>query len=455
MVVAAGVVETGPLPWLELAKTAMPAARPRMPAASRTPPISMSAFFTPAGLPGAKGPASVAAKALETNNELAKTRAMGDRMQNSGIKIARIVTGEGYKSLESGNSWPKYDPTRRPGLTNLKPVRAKISPMEAFLPPDEADRLIALENQKITDTPADDSFDRIVRLACAAISAPVGAISFVDGDRQWFKARQNLTVCETPRRDAFCVHALHSDQVLVVEDATKDPRFSDNPLVTCEDGIRFYAGAPLQMPDGFILGTLCVIDHIPRRIEQRDISLLKDMAAIVVDELELRRRAGTDALTGLYNRRLLSELAIHEIARARRSSQPFTAALIDIDKFKTVNDTFGHAAGDAVLRAIGPACRAALRTPDLLARYGGEEIAVLLPNTSLEQAAPVLERLRASIMAMLVPELKGRWVVTASIGAAQLQCDDADLDAMLSRADAALYRAKESGRNRVELDLAA
>jgi diguanylate cyclase (GGDEF)-like protein len=346
-------------------------------------------------------------------------------------------------------------------LTGGKPERERIHAqskgiaMQASLPPDEADRLDALESQKITDTHEDDSFDRIVRLACAATSMPRGAISFVEQERQWFKARQNLDVNETPRREAFCAHALHSDDVLVVEDATKDPRFSDNPLVTCENGIRFYAGAPLKTREGFNLGTLCVIDNVPRSIKDRDIGLLKDMAAIVVEEMELRRRAGTDLLTGLYTRRFLDEIAQHELARARRTRQPLTVALIDIDKFKIVNDTFGHGAGDAVLRAIGQVCRNSLRGPDVMARYGGEELVVLLPNTSLTQAAPVMERLRRNIMAMLVPELMGKWVVTASIGAAELTHNDGEIADVLARADIALYRAKETGRNKVELALAA
>ena len=176
--------------------------------------------------------------------------------------------------------------------------------MRAPLPPDEEGRLAALESQKITDTGPDDSFDRIVRLACAATSTPMGAITFIEAERQWLKASQNMGgITETPRRDAFCAHALHTDEVLVIEDATMDPRFSDNPLVACDDGIRFYAGAPLRSRDGFNLWTLCVVDHIPRRIETRDVGLLKDMAAIVVNELELRRQAGTDMLTGLYTRR--------------------------------------------------------------------------------------------------------------------------------------------------------
>ncbi len=320
---------------------------------------------------------------------------------------------------------------------------------------DEALRLEALEAQKITDTAEDEHFNRIVRLTCATMETPIATISFVDAERQWFKASHGLDVAETSRDVSFCSHAIETDDVMVVEDATLDPRFADNPFVACDNGIRFYAGAPLRTREGFNLGTLCVIDTIPRRVGRRETMLLKDMAAIVVDEMELRKRAGTDALTGLYNRRLMDEIAAHEVARARRSGQPLTAALIDIDKFKSVNDSFGHPAGDAVLRMIGPACRKALRGSDLIARYGGEEIALLLPDTTLEAATPVLERVRREIMALIVPELGGKWVVTASIGAAQLEQDDNTLADTMARADQALYRAKQSGRNRVELSLAA
>jgi diguanylate cyclase (GGDEF)-like protein len=318
----------------------------------------------------------------------------------------------------------------------------------------EAQRLEALEREQITDTPQDEAFDRIVRLACTATDTPLGAISFVDEARQWFKARVGLDSHETPREQAFCAHALVEDHVLVVEDATRDPRFAANPLVTCADGIRFYAGAPLKTREGFTLGTLCVIDRKPRHLTPRDLAMLEDMAAIVVNELDLRKRMGTDMLTGLYTRRFIDELGTREIARARREKKPLTAAIIDADRFKSINDDFGHPAGDAVLRALGMAVKTALRTTDMSARYGGEELVVLLPGTQMTQAAPVLERLRASIEALSLPQLKGRRV-TASIGVAQLTDGDTNIDDLLARADAALYRAKQDGRNRVTLAVAA
>lgn len=319
---------------------------------------------------------------------------------------------------------------------------------------EEAMRLDALERQQITDTPRDEAFDRVVRLACAALSAPIGAITFIESERQWIKAEQGLGVHETARDTSFCTHALTGDEVMVVEDASRDPRFASNPFVTCSGGVRFYAGAPINTREGYKLGTLCVVDHIPREITQRDRDLLKDMADVVVSEMELRRRLGTDVLTGLYTRRFADELGMREIIRARREGAPLTAAFIDADKFRSINDTYGHPAGDAVLRGIGPVCRSALRTTDILGRYGGEELVLLLPHTTLKQAIPVLERLRRDVAAMVIPELKGSQV-TVSLGAAELNEQDLTITDLLARADKALYRAKQSGRNRVELALAA
>lgn len=218
--------------------------------------------------------------------------------------------------------------------------------------------------------------------------------------------------------------------------------------------VRFYAGAPLTTREGYKLGTLCVVDNIPRKITPRERDLLKDMAAIVVGEMDLRRRVGTDALTGLYTRRFVDELGMREIIRARRDGERLTAAFIDADKFKSINDTYGHPVGDAVLRAIGPACKRALRATDILGRYGGEELVLLLPRTSLQQAIPVLERVRQEVEAMVIAELKG-CPVTVSIGAAELGENDLTITDLLGRADRALLRAKQSGRNRVELAVAA
>lgn len=323
------------------------------------------------------------------------------------------------------------------------------------LPADEDDRQTALDALNVVDTPSDPTYDRIVRIARATFGQPIALISLVDRNRQWFKARLGLDADETPRSESFCAHAIHGNAVMVVEDATADPRFSDNPLVTCEDGIRFYAGAPLALASGHRVGTLCVAGPQPAKMDDAQRDLLRDMAAIVVQELELRRTAGVDALTGLYNRRIIDDIGHGEFARARREGTPLSVAVIDLDHFKKINDTFGHAAGDAVLRAMGPVCQNALRASDIIGRYGGEEFLVILPNTTAAQAKVVIERVRGDIENIMISELGGRWHVSASIGIAEVEPGDPAMSAVIARADAALYRAKSAGRNRVELSIAA
>ncbi len=155
----------------------------------------------------------------------------------------------------------------------------------------ESDRLAALRAFRVLDTPSSERFDRIVRLAADLFDVPIALISLVDQERQWFKARVGVEACSTDRRLAFCAHAidLAPNAVMVVEDASLDPRFADNPLVTDGPQIRFYAGALLTTQDGHNLGTLCVIDTRPReRPPERDLDRLRNLARIVVDELELQ-----------------------------------------------------------------------------------------------------------------------------------------------------------------------
>ncbi|MEM9666298.1 MAG: ATP-binding protein [Bacteroidota bacterium] len=156
-------------------------------------------------------------------------------------------------------------------------------------PVDEAERLHALRAYEVLDTPPEEAFDRVTHLAARIFGVPISLVSLVEEDRQFFKACVGLDVNETPRSVSFCAHAILDDGVMVVEDAHEDPRFADNPVVTGAPHVRFYAGAPLEVRPGVRFGTLCIIDRVPRRFNDADREMLKDLAAVVVDALSLRK----------------------------------------------------------------------------------------------------------------------------------------------------------------------
>lgn len=160
--------------------------------------------------------------------------------------------------------------------------------MRAPFTENEAARIAALRKYAILDSPNEPAFDRITRLAARLLGTPITLLSLVDEDRQWFKSTYGLDRRETSREESFCAHAILSNEVMVVPDASADSRFADNLLVTGNPKIRFYAGAPLRTPDGLNLGTLCAIDTTPRQLSLEDQGVLADLAALAVDELQLR-----------------------------------------------------------------------------------------------------------------------------------------------------------------------
>lgn len=165
----------------------------------------------------------------------------------------------------------------------LRPERSPNYPV----PDDEAARLRAVGRTGLLDTPAEPAFDRITWLASLIAGTPVSLISLLTSSRQWFKSHQGTGMAETPREWAFCGHAILGDDMLTVEDARKDERFRDNPLVTGHEHIVFYAGCPLRSPDGHALGTLCVIDSSPRQLDETQKEGLRALANIAEDEIRL------------------------------------------------------------------------------------------------------------------------------------------------------------------------
>src|SRR4051812_40940587 len=163
--------------------------------------------------------------------------------------------------------------------------------MQAALPDNEIDRLAALYSLDILDSRPEQDFDDIVGLASNVCDVPMSLVSLVDADRQWFKARLGTDLVETSRDLSFCAHAILGRDLLVVPDATKDARFADNASVDQDGGIRFYAGAPLVTTDGYALGTLCVMDNTPRKLDNEQLQALRALARQVTSQIELRRHA--------------------------------------------------------------------------------------------------------------------------------------------------------------------
>ena len=502
-------------------------------------------------------------------------------------------------------------------------------PIPAPPPENELERLNALRAYDVLDTPPEPAFDRLTSLASEICRAPISLVSLVDESRQWFKSRCGLDASETPREHAFCAHAIHGDNVLVVSDATEDERFKDNPLVLGPPHIRSYAGAPLITGKGFRLGTLCVIHDEVTDLSATQLSQLQKLAAIVVDELELRRTleqnkevqetlaaqaaelmfanstleeqasqlvdlaedrellhqcndrnrrfietliemlpipiyardkqqiithanpayaallvrktdqvrgkhieeihdpdtsrdilemdarlgdgprapqvnerritpfgagpcrdivehkaalrgpdgsvqgvvgaivdvteekalraklerlAATDPLTGAANRRAFMERADTEVRRSHRYGYALSLIMIDVDKFKAINDSHGHQAGDAVLKYMSRVCSDTIRASvDFLARLGGEEFAVLCPETDSDGVADLAERLRCAVASQAVAWDGKEIAFTASFGVAAVDHDTAlgPVEDAMRRADECLYAAKEGGRNRV------
>nr|HMN61199.1 sensor domain-containing diguanylate cyclase [Anaerolinea sp.] len=225
--------------------------------------------------------------------------------------------------------------------------------------------------------------------------------------------------------------------------------------VTDDAWARCYLGAPIRV-EGKTVGFLSLMAARPGffTAEQAErLMAFANQTAVALQKVRLieslHRLATTDALTGLANRRHLLERAEREFEHARRYFEPISALMLDIDHFKQVNDTYGHAAGDEVLRTVAEVCAAALRKVDVIGRYGGEEFAALLPETRLHDAATVAERLALAV-SDLPFDIQGRLLhVTVSVGVAEAQGPGDTLARLIDRADQAMYRAKQAGRNRV------
>ena len=269
------------------------------------------------------------------------------------------------------------------------------------VPGNEQARLQALQQLGILDTPAEERFDRLARLARRLFDVPIALVTLIDQNRQWFKACSAADEFENPgqvpREITFCGHTIMEESYLVIPDALADARFIDNPMVAGPPNIRFYAGCSVTDGNNHNVGTICIFDQTPRDFSEEDMVLLRDLGAMVESELAAIHMATVDDLTGIANRRGFMVMAQHALQFCQRQQVPASLAFLDLNKFKSINDTFGHAEGDQALKFFAEQLRQHYRESDLCARLGGDEFVVLLTNTDITQANALTNRMTAAL----------------------------------------------------------
>ena len=358
--------------------------------------------------------------------------------------------------------------------TRLEPL------MPAMTVDDETRRLEVLQSYHLIDTAPEPAFDDIVNMASLMCGTPIALVSLITEDRQWFKARVGLDQMETPRDQAFCAHAIRNPlAIMEVQDARKDPRFMHNPLVVGEPGIRFYAGAPLLTPSGAALGTVCVIDRVPRQLTPSMAQGLQALARQVGELLALRRAnsdletlnqsvmemqvelehyqvklegenaelaqsSPVDPVTGLNNQRAFERALGEELLRVEGTQSRLALLLAEIDHLGVFARDFGAVAKDDALRRVAKVVKAQARGYDTLACLDSRRFAMLLPGTDDSEMAAMAARLRRAV-SFLPPLGRG---LRVSIGAAVARPIDAPLDVM-QRATSAVEQAMEQGGNQV------
>ena len=315
-------------------------------------------------------------------------------------------------------------------------------------------RLAALYRYQILDTTPEPQFDRLVKLAARIFDLPMTLISFIGVDRQWLKAKHGVLHSEVPRCESFGSVAIAQAGVMLVPDARLDPRLQSFDAVRNAPHIRGYAGAPLITPEGFKIGIFCVFGQEPRTFSREDVELLESLAAMVMDELKLRlanmdlhQMAMFDSLTGLPNRAQFQQRLADACLHADVSGRKVVLGNLDLDQFKRINDTFGHAAGDTLLRQVAQRLKEGTSRDDVVARVSGDEFVLLLTDVqTAEEASVAVSRLEETFIApFLISARQIEVCVRWSLGLSVYPDDAKEPDELLSHADAAMYRIKRAG----------
>ncbi|MBD3635419.1 MAG: sensor domain-containing diguanylate cyclase [Methylophaga sp.] len=313
-------------------------------------------------------------------------------------------------------------------------------------PADEEERIATLRSLNLLDSERDERFDRLTRLALHVFEVPIALVSLVDENRQWFMSCQGISVTQTDRDISFCGHAILGDDAFVIQDTHQDPRFADNPSVIGEPFVRFYAGYPIRYLNGKKLGTLCLVDSKPRHFSERERLILQDLARIVEHEIHAVQLATIDELTEIPNRRGFFASANQALSLCRRQKLPVSLVFIDLNKFKPINDRFGHAEGDRALKSFADMLRQVCRQTDIAARLGGDEFALLLPNANESDVDKILLRF-AAMVEQANREQTLDYKITYSHGLVHFDADKHQgLEDLLAEGDQLMYLRKHKGK---------
>jgi diguanylate cyclase (GGDEF)-like protein len=308
---------------------------------------------------------------------------------------------------------------------------------ESALQRDEESRLAELRSIGILDTPPEERFDRFTRLAKRVFNVPYAMLSLVDEDREWFKSKQGTDATEIPRQGSFSTEAIKNKDITVVQNATQDPRFAKHAR---ENGIHFYAGCPIRTHRNVVIGTLYIADTTPRPFSLEDKACLLDLASMIEEEITVQTIANIDDLTSLFNRRGFMGVGENAIAICKRMRRPATMMFFDLDGFKQVNDTYGHAEGDKVLKNIGSLLQSVFRNSDVVARMGGDEFCVLLTGTDTTHVDRPLENLSDSIQ---LQNNHTPYNIDYSVGVVEYDERHKSINTLMEEADQRMYEHKK------------
>lgn len=307
------------------------------------------------------------------------------------------------------------------------------------IPKNEAERLATLYKLQILDTDVEERFDRVTRIACKLFGVPIAVISFLETERQWMKSTHGFDIKEAVRKTSFCGHVIASNELMIVEDTSKDIRFFDNPFVLEKPNFRFYLGCPLKINE-YPVGVFCLIDDKPRVINSQDHNIIYDLTQMVEMDLESLHTAITDELTGLSNRRGFLKLTHYLFEQYQCEHKQFTLLFFDLDKFKQINDQFGHAEGDKVLKEFAQALLYNFRFYDVIARLGGDEFCVFCSNLNQTDVTRITQRVNDSLKRI---ETNG-YTIEFSVGCIEYDKNQHhNIEEMLALADAKMYSNKK------------